>query len=70
VADLFVLFPDLPGLQRSRGADQQSRVRQAVERMRRKARLNAIHQQAAADEQRGAAERVKARRVAMRRRSK
>ena len=70
MADLFVLFPDLPGLQRSRGADQQSRVRQAVERVRRKVRLNAIHQQAAADEQHGAAERAKAKWVATRRRSK
>jgi hypothetical protein len=65
-----VLFPDLPGLQRSRGADQRSRVRQAVERVRRKVRLNAIHQQAAADERRGAAERVKAKWAATRRRLK
>jgi hypothetical protein len=70
MGDLFSLFPELPGHQRRRVADQQSRVRQVIERARQKARLNAIRQYAAADEQRGAAERVKAKWAATRRRSK
>jgi hypothetical protein len=70
MTDLFALFPELPGPGRRRVADQQTRVRQEVERMRRKVRLNAIRQHAAADEQRGVADRVKATWAATRRRKK
>ena len=66
--DLFALCPELPGPQRYRVAEQQTRVRQEVERVRRRVHLNAVRQRAAADERRGVAERVKAKWVATRRR--
>jgi hypothetical protein len=66
--DLFALFPDLPGPQGYRVAEQQTRVRQEVERVRRRAHLNTVQQRAAADERRGVAERVKAKWTATRRR--
>jgi len=68
--DLFALFPELPGVPRTRVVDQQRLMRRKIERMHLAVRLNVTHQRAIAARQRAAADQAKAQRAATRRRMK
>jgi hypothetical protein len=68
--DLVALFPELPGVPRTRVADQQRLMRRKIERMHLAVRLNVAHQRAIAARRRAATHQAKAQWAATRRRMK